>query len=75
MSGNPFLEGKSSAFYSDFVKDQISSLEVGDSIKVDIGSKTKAVFRATLAYLSASLGIKLKTKSGDDGSLWVMRSR
>ena len=75
MSGNPFLEGKSSAFYSDFVKDQISSLEVEDSTKVDIGGKTKEAFRAALAYSSASLGIKLKTKSGDDGELWVKRIR
>ncbi len=73
MSDNPFSEGYTKGFYSTFVLEQIKSLEVGDSIKADFGSKDKSKFRSMLTYSAASIGIGVKTKSGKDGSVWVVR--
>lgn len=75
MNENPFTEGYTSGFYSDFVLEQVKGLGVGDSIKADFGSKNKSQFRSTLSYIAASLGVGLKTKSGSDGSLWIARIR
>ncbi len=73
MSDNPFISGCSTGFYSDFVKEQIKNLKVGESKKADIGIKTKSQFRSMITYSAASIGIKVKTKCSADGSVWVIR--
>lgn len=73
MDNNPFSEGYTKGFYSTFVLEQIKDLEVGESIKADFGKKDKEKFRSMLTYSAATIGIGVKTKSGDDGSVWVVR--
>ena len=69
MSDNPFNDGYTKGFYSTFVLEQIKNLKVGESIKADFGTKKKSNF----TYSAASIGIGVKTKSGANNSVWVVR--
>tara|TARA_R110000772_G_scaffold50018_2_gene115114 strand:+ start:300 stop:527 length:228 start_codon:yes stop_codon:yes gene_type:complete len=73
MSDNPFNDGYTKGFYSTFVLEQIKNLKVGESIKADFGTKKKSNFRSMLTYSAASIGIGVKTKSGANNSVWVVR--
>ena len=77
MSDNPFDtdNGNVRGFYSDFVAGQLKGLSVGESIKADLGGRSKSKFRSMMTYSAASLGIGVKSKSGKNGSVWVIRSR
>ena len=59
--------------YTDFVLDQVSMLEVLDSVMVSLGGKAIVDFRMTLAHVSERNGMKFKTKKDLDGNLWVVR--
>jgi hypothetical protein len=69
---NPFFEFNESGYYTGFVRRQIKEMKVGDSKKVDIGSKDVSSFRMTLRYISSG-NLKFKTKTDANGDLWVMR--
>jgi len=69
---NPF-DSASSACYSDFVKNQIKKLSVGEAVMADLGQKDVVSFRASLAYASSQLGRSCKTKTDRNGNLWIKR--
>ena len=72
MNNNPF-ENASAGNYVDFVRNQVASVNVGESIKADLGGKKLPSFRMTLRYVSEGTGFKFKTKSNSDGELWIKR--
>ena len=66
----PFIE---SAYFTDIVKSQIESLELYETVKVDLVGKTICKFRMTLRHVQ---GLKrFKTKTNWNKDLYIMRTR
>ena len=75
---NPFeiekkeTEFSQEGFYSDFVKNQISKANIGDSLIMDLGGKDLPSCRSRIQYVSGKLDVKFRTKF-HEGNLWVKR--
>lgn len=69
---NPFEQGGPALNYRQFIRDQVSTLEVGESKFVDAGGKNQSSFSATLQQVN---GYKFKTKSDKENKTgyWVLR--
>lgn len=72
---DPFLNAKDSDInYSKFVRDQLITLCVGDTVQAELGSKGKeGLFRAAVFRAGESLGQKFRTKTDTDGNTWIKR--
>ena len=70
---NPFKNVTSAGYFTDEIRNQVSSLDVDDVLKVEIGNKSIATFRMTLRYICDSNGFKFKTKKDAEGSIWIKR--
>ena len=60
------------ASYSDFVKEQIKGVGVGEFRIVDVGEKDYHAFRMNLQKIAKSKGLKFKTRL-IKGELWIGR--
>lgn len=75
---NPFLHissnniGEFAVQFTTFIKDQLIKLEVGQSAMVDTREKNVANTRMTIRHISSE-NFKFKTKTDDQGNLWVLR--
>ena len=69
---NPFKKYVGGS-YSSHIHSQIKSLKVGDQAVMDIAGKTVTEFRTTLAYVSNKHRIAFKTRTDQDGDVWVNR--
>lgn len=70
---NPFETPTTSV---ELIKQDILSLDVGESKQVNLDGKTIENYRATLHYALNGTQIKARTRvSKHDGSLWIQRTK
>lgn len=69
---NPFKKYTGGS-YASHIYSQIKTLEINDQTIIDVADKTVTEFRTTLAYVSKKYEISFRTRTDDDGDVWVNR--
>ena len=59
--------------YSEFIRDQLKHLEISESCKVDTGTKNGSPLRLAVYRAGISLDRKFRTKTDENGGIWVKR--
>lgn len=70
---NPFLKVDDKQPYTEFVREQVKAMSIGDSKLMSVGEKGTADFRTTLRHLSRNESFGFKTLQDEKGGLWVLK--
>lgn len=70
---NPFEKYKTGT-YAGHIYQQIRSLNVDESIKIEMADKTIEVFRMTVKYLAKKHDVTFETRQDEEKNMWVKRT-
>jgi len=68
-----FMSEKQSC-YAEIIRDEVSDVSVGETMKPDLHGESLSKFRMTLAHIAKKSNRSFKTKTAIDGSLWIKRT-